>query len=1827
MTARALAFPGALAMTMPIAPRSPSPRTVAATFAVVIITGATVGGLLAVSRRGGRAEEGALGLVRFRLDHAGVAGAVPTAFPAPEAAPLVRGALRPLVASGREAPEEADPFAVAGHALDEAPVAGEPRVVALAPSDTDALSTQPTLEVLFDQAIDLTQAQRLIELSHPGELVPVTLSHPAKGAFEGHEVDARWVVHVTPQQPLRGKTGYKLVARDAKPKTSGDAERQLTFDVAGPLELRAIECGKDCLLGPSRVLLSSSALVLAFSHRVEASPLPRVVVSPPVPDLQVSVVGRRVTVTGSFAPSSTHRLELAGLRDALGQSLPAPVRLTLQRNPLDASIAQPEGLLTLNQAELARIALPTRNVAEVLVSAYEIDVHDPAKLRAAMDAVRSRALPEGEPTVSKVLTVAARRDQMVDLPLGLDRLLGSKAHLVTTRITKAAFGAASPTDAGDEDASELTKPTLALVVPATTDALAAHVHRMNDRTLVHVAQLATGDLVSGATVSVSARETLSGRTDASGVAVLAGEVLDDDVLQVVHQGRTLLVPAHETSTADGLFPHLSTKLGEAGVEARRSYVFTERGVYRPGDTVHVKGTVRLPQGGRLAPVPKALVAAVLLDASHKEVARQSVTTSDTGGFDLALGTDDRVGHRSLEVRDGDAVLASTSFLVAETETPRFLVDVENPHMEEGTFVAQVRARYPFGTALAEGSVHFSLRRSLPGRYFDENAEYTFSSKLDERTRKQEIAFTQAGDGKLGEGGTFAVRVKVPKAAVTTSLELEADVSDASERHVAGSGKTLAHVAKTYAGLELVKPWGTVGDPFAVRGLVADPTGKILADQETVLRLVRLRYHVTAQRVAHGSRTEWSAERIPEVGPGARCATRNGETCMLVAQRPGEYLVVASHGGRDAGEARVYFAPKSGEGTSVDEATTRPVEGRTMDLVADKPSYRAGEVAHVAIRAPFSQGHALVTLDQGAHVSHRTLDLSGPLTVLDVPVDATLAPWVNLTVTAFGRGADYRIGALRLRVRGEDAELTVAAKVSGDRHAPGAKVPVRIEVRREGPGHAPAAHAEVTVAVVDEAVHRLGGDEDPTPAAWLHQGAPLAFAVSDSRDGLGAWLKQSHVAGDGSEGGEGDASPLEPPSSKRKDATVLYLPSLFTGDDGTVSFDFPAPERLSEYRITATAIDLDGRAGATHHAVVVDKPLKMIPVVPRFLSLGDRAEVAVTVHNDADQDAPVQVRLGDAVVVRLVPKRGQELVRIPITPAATGPMELRFRLETPAGAAIDRAEVSVPVTLPASLERPEISGTFQGTHTLQLDVPAYAAADPQGEITVQVGENLWPELGGAVDALLDYPHGCLEQTTSSTLPLLAAQIILPRTGTRHADGADLAKMIEAGIARLSLMRTTDGGLAYWPGDTSAHVYGTAYAFLALDRAARNKVPKAEPLRDAVAEFLRARLERGVDSVDTLAFMAASLSSAGLLDPARLPALWDRRVAMSAFGRAHLALATLRDRRDQAETLADELEAEVLRGTDLVGGNEREQWETFGSPARDAAAVLRALSRLKPSSDANRVLGARVLRSLAHGTTQEAAFGLLALSEIVSASRAVTGDTRVFLANEEVTPTRSLGAGIVELRLPLARVAGHPSTLRFESSGLSPSAFAVRGRYRRPVNVAAGVGAGPSVDTGAAWHLAHGPNVFRMYSDAKGKPVDLAAVPLGSLVRVAVLVDFPADSADSVPDDRLRYLAVTDRLPAGFEPVDPDLRTVASVPGLGSEHPFAAILKGGGSASHIELRSDRVHVYFDDRGQRASAATYVMRATTRGTFVAAPAEAELMYEPQSLGRSEAVSVTVQ
>jgi uncharacterized protein YfaS (alpha-2-macroglobulin family) len=154
-------------------------------------------------------------------------------------------------------------------------------------------------------------------------------------------------------------------------------------------------------------------------------------------------------------------------------------------------------------------------------------------------------------------------------------------------------------------------------------------------------------------------------------------------------------------------------------------------------------------------------------------------------------------------------------------------------------------------------------------------------------------------------------------------------------------------------------------------------------------------------------------------------------------------------------------------------------------------------------------------------------------------------------------------------------------------------------------------------------------------------------------------------------------------------------------------------------------------------------------------------------------------------------------------------------------------------------------------------------------------------------------------------------------------------------------------------------------------------------------------------------------------------------------------------------------------------------------------------------------------------------------------------------------------------------------------------------------------------------AHGPSVYRVISDPRGGSVDLSKIKAGTLLRVALFARLP-----ELDEERRGYVALTDRLPAGFEPVQPDLATVASAPEIESHHPFADALRWNSSeVNHIEMHDDSVSIYFDRPWGDSVAATFLVRATTPGIFALPAAVGELMYEADGLGYSDAGEVTIQ
>jgi alpha-2-macroglobulin len=313
---------------------------------------------------------------------------------------------------------------------------------------------------------------------------------------------------------------------------------------------------------------------------------------------------------------------------------------------------------------------------------------------------------------------------------------------------------------------------------------------------------------------------------------------------------------------------------------------------------------------------------------------------------------------------------------------------------------------------------------------------------------------------------------------------------------------------------------------------------------------------------------------------------------------------------------------------------------------------------------------------------------------------------------------------------------------------------------------------------------------------------------------------------------------------------------------------------------------------------------------------------------------------------------------------------------------------------------------------------------------------------------------------------------------------------------------------------------------------------------------------------------------------------------------------------------DLEASFAEDGKLLKSPASNDFYYYGSPMRSRSQAAIALARLRPESKLGVTLAEGVAADVGSYTTQATAWSLLAVAARLAGQPKTGVPVSATLDGVPLASATDLDFGSKEFRIPVKDLIGHSAKLHLEAQEGAAIGFLVKSHWKR------------NLSTGGAHlaaHTSNGPEVYRVYTDPHGRPADMSKVHAGDVVRVLVVAKLP----DSTSLDRARrgYVALTDRLAAGFEPIDPDLATVAKPADVDDSMPFAGIFREqSGSADHVELQDDRVNIYFDHPWGDFVTASYMIRATTPGTFVLPPASGELMYEAGSEGYSEALTAHV-
>ncbi len=1665
------------------------------------------------------------------------------------------------------------------------------------------------------------------------EKVEQTLGRPSADGARDNQL------FVAPAEPLSVGEGWKLTIAAGLPST----EAGLTL--LEPVEI-AIGTVKPFLVSGANTENNGRdgrKLIVRFSKslatEVKAENVRQWIrVTPEPKKMTAKVEENQVIFSGPFQLETEYKIEVArGIAAREPFTLAELWKDSAFFTPIEPSLAL-EGFSThqlnsgtrhfmMNAVNVPKIRVTAKlfqpDTAPVALQAYD-DYLSPkdAKANEWHRRVAVETLP-GKTVYSRVITGSTQVDTERTIKLAWNEILGAgKGGVVLVTA---------------EQLDDEKRPGVQAMVQVTD--LGVVWKTSANETFAHVFSLATGAPVVGAKLTLLTAENLTlanARTDATGTVVLPASA-KARWLRTENGADLHLVPLDEDTNRLSLYrfhiPHVDAdeENEDAGPQV---FLFTERGVYRPGETVHLKGIIRDPRTGRARIPAGAKVQLKAFDNREREILSRELTLNAYGAIDadipLPKGTLGTYSARLTLGAGKEETVANFEFEVQEYTPNAFEIAIGGAKSSVGAVPLElpIAAKYLMGKSLSKAQLSWSIEaEDLPFKPegFD---KFSFCDAIDDyrltRILDRGSHFSDQGKLDLNDQGTANVTTTIQfnaKAPQPRSAHLLCEVTDLNQQTVSQSTDLTWHPSDFYLGIGQLPEVVQKGDqlPLPIVAVRTDGTqtpepiaaklrvtridwqnNRVVTDEDASETQSEPIFKVVGEQKLKTQRVEEKEHRWMPVGEPA---------AKLVAGEPGLYMIEVTAkdtAGREVATSTTFYVT----GENVTEWNYR--NEFQIELVTDKLAYLSGETARILVKTPIA-GDALVTVERDHVLRSFVTKLSGNAPSVEVPLVGMDAPNVFVSVMLL-RGAqdsprkfkepDYRVGFCQIKVTRPESKLTVYVNPERKTYQPAQEVSVGAEVR-DLTGK-PRANAEVTLYAVDAGVLSLTGYETPDPLAFFMKPLPLSVTTSLTLPSLlredpdeKSFDNKGYMIGGG--GDFGDAF------RKNFVTCALWSANLRTDENGRVAAKFIAPDSLTRYRVIAVVQTQDDAFGAGESAFEVNKPVMIEPALPRFANIGDQLKLRAVLHNLTDVAGEVDVELTlDETATTDSPRRqvtlpahGSLAVDFPVEFQKNGEAQwkwvARFTGADGKTAYRDAVETKLKVGFPvAQLREVKLQRTEDVQTNLLKDADP-AVLEGNGVVRVTLGNSRAIELRESLNQLLHYPYGCVEQTTSSTLPWIVLKDFRDRLPELARSDDQIRDAVNYGIDRLFTMQTSGGGLSYWPGGKDAHFWGSSYAGLGLAMAKRAGYEVPAESYDSLLKFLSAGL-RGTAELKSRYLLGErclalyTLALAGRAEPSYHEVLFNRREELNAEARAFLALAIIESKG------AAEMTTALLAPLKAEGYDE----DAFWSGSRDAAIRLLAWSRFKPEAPEVEESVKELLGKREGGhwlTTQGNAWSLVAFShylrEVEKPAPQIDGSL-AWAGND--------GKFTIGDKQPLHRVelAIKPGSDRLPMMLGNPEAKRI---YTEVEIVAHPKGLNqPRQDQGYG--------IQRSYAKIEddGKLTDLKEPKIGDRVLITLKIDVRK---------RARYLAVEDPLPSIFEAVNPVFKS--------QETRAGEVLGLGWPADFQELRDDRALFFADFLSPGQYTIRYLARVRAAGTATAPSAKIEEMYHPDRFGLTETARLT--
>ena len=985
-----------------------------------------------------------------------------------------------------------------------------PTVQAVVPLG-DSLVLDPVFVVVFDQIVDPAAVLEHLTLDADGGRAvrlatreEVEADDTVRPVVE-QALDGRWVAF-RPTEPLPADTPVAITVGEDTPSAEGSrtttVEQRFTGRTFPPLTIVRTECGYGQGCRPGQPLL------VEFSNPLDAAAFDpaSVTVDPELPGATIGVQGNVVVVQGATEADTTYRVTLpAALRDDRGQTLGSEETREFDvGDPLPFLRRFDTDMITVDPlAEQPSVSLVSAGHEDLRIVALDVDPDDWSSYT-ALD------------RWSDELTIP-------DFPVLLDRTVETGADDGTTVETIVDLSEAFPEGSGQ--ALLYVEPTrtfpsgseeywnnlpMLVWVQATTigiDALAD-----GERLVVWTTDLRDGSPIAGADV---AHDGTTATTDADGLATFSLDSSGDPTITATVEGRTALLGSGWRERWQA----------QPRNDIARWYVLDDRGLYRPGETVNLKGWIRRVQlsGDASLSIPGdgATIDYQVFDGQYTEIASGQLAPDALGGFDLAVDLPEgaNLGYGTIAFQlSGVAGLQDTYFehplRIEEFRRPEFEVatraESPAPHVVTSPVTVAAEATYFAGGALPNAPVTWTVSHrdtsyappGWEGFSFGVFVPWWFGGGFEgsdigvERGFADEICCFPGGeetverfDGVTDAAGAHYLEIELEGDAPDqpTLVSANAAVEDVNRQAFASTTDLLVHAGQRYLGVRSDRAFVRRGDPIRIDAVLTDIDGNAVVGEPVVVTAERL-----VEEWVDGTLTETAVE--PQTCELTSAA--DPQRCEFATEVGGRYrissTVTDADGGTNLTEYEVWVS-------GAEAVPTRRVEQERLTLIPAQQDYVAGDTAEILVPAPFGPATGLVTISRNGIDSTRVVPVTDGSAVVEIPLTDDMVPGITVQVDLVGaapRVLDdgspapdlparpaYATGTIDIAVPPTSRTLAVEATPRDAVVLPGAATAVDVTVT-DAAGN-PVDGADVAVVVVDEAVLSLIGYDPANPVDVFH----------------------------------------------------------------------------------------------------------------------------------------------------------------------------------------------------------------------------------------------------------------------------------------------------------------------------------------------------------------------------------------------------------------------------------------------------------------------------------------------------------------------------------------------------------------------------------------------------------------------------------------------------------------------------------------------------------------------------------------------------------------------